>query len=117
MTWSVRLKGLMSAVCCLLPLAVAAESRLGAEGQRSTAHVMFKIVIPQVLSVQIGQMLSVGGNDRSVFLLATDGTAAERHQVILSASGHRSVARFAACSPAARDAAATNAMNCTVSMP
>jgi hypothetical protein len=114
MTWSPRLKGLLGAVCCLLPLAAAAESRLGTEGQRSTAHLMFKIVIPQVLSVEIREMLAIGGNDHSVFLLATDGTAAERHQVILSASGHRSVARFAACSRATRDAAA---MNCTVSMP
>jgi hypothetical protein len=115
MTWSVKLKGLMGAVgCLLLPLAVTAESRLGDDGQRAAARLMFKIVIPQVLSVEIGQTLSVGGNNSSVFLLATGGSDAERHRVILSGSGRRSVVQFAACSHAERD---TAAMNCTVSMP
>jgi hypothetical protein len=114
MTWSVKLKGLIGAVgCLLLPLAVSAESRLGNDGQRAAAHVMFKIVIPQVLSVQIGQTLTVGGNNSSVFSWATGGPEAERHRVILSAFGHRSVVQFAACSHAGRD----TAMSCTVSMP
>jgi hypothetical protein len=115
MTWSVKLKGLMGAVACLLlPLAVTAESRLEDDGQRAAAHLMFKIVIPQVLSMEIGQTLAVGGNNPSMFLLATGGSEAERHRVILSGSGHRSVAQFAVCSRAGRD---TAAMNCTVSMP
>jgi hypothetical protein len=113
MTCSLRLKGLIAvAGSLLLPASLTAESRLGEDGQRATAHLLFKIVIPQVLSVEIGESLAVGGNNHSLALLATGGP--EGHHIILSTSGHRSVAQFAACS---RAGAADGAMNCTVSMP
>ncbi len=101
------------AMGCLLPLSVPAESQRATEGQQATAHLKFKIVIPQVLSLDIAESLTIGGNDRRLALLPVGANAA--HHLILSASGHRSIAQFADCSRAGpgQDAA----MNCTVSMP
>jgi hypothetical protein len=114
MTRCLRLKGLMAlAGSLLLPASLPAESRLGEDGQRASAHLMFKIVIPQVLSVEIGETLAVGGNNHGLTVWAARGS--EGHQVILSAAGHRSVAQFAACTRAG--AGDDTAMNCTVSMP
>ncbi len=118
MTWTAGLKRLTSTVgCLLLPLSVPAESGLSDGDQRTTAHLMFKIVIPQVLSVDLGQTLSVGGNQQKVFLLTPGegGIVAEHRQIIMSLSGHHSIAQFAACS---RTGASDHpAMSCTISMP
>ncbi len=82
---------------------------------------MFKIVIPQTLSLQLGetlengQVLEIGGNVHSVLLWATGGSEAGRHQVFWGASGHRSVVRIAGCTRPENRAVA--ALNCTVSMP
>jgi hypothetical protein len=106
----------MGAVIFLaLPLAVAAESRLGEDGQRAAAHLMFKIVIPQTLSLDIGQTLQIGGSVPGVLSLPARATEDERHQVFLSTTGRRSIAQFAACSRAGTRATPT--LHCTVSMP
>lgn len=114
------LKVLLGAVACLLvPLASTAESQLGFGGERASAHLLFKIVIPQTLSVAIAptvagaQTLEIGGNVHSVFQWGGAGDD-ERHQVFLSGSAHRSIVRFAACS---RTGARSASLNCTVSMP
>jgi hypothetical protein len=120
---STKLRLLSStAGCLLLPLLAQGESSVGPEGQRS-ARVLFKIVIPQVLSVELaeagrapgGQALAIGGNDGNVLRIPT-AAAEEHHHVILSAAGHRSIAEFAACISSDR-AQAASAMRCTVSMP
>jgi hypothetical protein len=113
MTHSLRLIRLTAVVGALLiPASVPAESQLSEDGRRATAHLMFKIVIPQVLSVEIGETLAIGGNDHSLALWAAGGT--EGHHMILSGSGHRSVAQFAACTHVG--AGNTAGMSCTVSM-
>lgn len=113
MTHSLRLMRMTAVVGALLiPASVPAESQLGEDGRRATAHLMFKIVIPQVLSVEIGETLGIGGNNHSLALLAAG--ASPGHQIILGRSGHRSVAQFAACSRVG--SGDTAAMSCTVSM-
>jgi hypothetical protein len=100
---------------------VTAESQLGADGQRASARVMFKIVIPQTLSLELGetrengQFLEIGGSIHNVLPWGTGGSEAGRHQVFWSGSGHRSVVRIAGCTLAENSAVA--ALNCTVSMP
>jgi hypothetical protein len=116
MTHSLRLMRLTAvAGTLLIPVSVPAESQLGEDGRRATAHLIFKIVIPQVLSVEIGETLGVGGNSHSSHSLAlmTAG-GSEGHHIILSGSGHRSVAQFASCTHVG--VGDTAAISCTVSM-
>ena len=58
MKWHETLSGLMSGTALLLPLTAASESHLqtgsASAVSSTTAHVNFKIVIPQVLYLQVG---------------------------------------------------------------
>ena len=58
MKWHEALSGLMSGTALLLPLTAASESHLqtgsASAVSSTTAHVNFKIVIPQVLYLQVG---------------------------------------------------------------
>jgi hypothetical protein len=113
----------MAAGCLLLPIVAAGESRVGTEAQRS-AHVLFKIVIPQVLSIEIadgesaylGQALAISSNEGNVRRISTTATDAEHPHVILSTAGHRSTVQFATCVATDR-AQPASGMSCTVSMP
>jgi len=81
------------------------------------AHVDFKIIIPQVLSLRVAGVptVAVMSNSRNVTLSATGRSAGGGH-VILSAAGRRIIAQDAPCAAAVRDA--LNApLLCTVSMP
>jgi hypothetical protein len=118
-----RTLSIVTAGCLLLPILAQGESSVGPEAQRS-ARVLFKIVIPQVLFMEIadgeraprGQALAISSNDRNVLRVSTAGMGAERHHVLLSSAGHRSIVEFAACIPADRAQPAFG-MSCTVSMP
>jgi len=94
---------LLATVASLLPLLAPGESHMGnaheraaAEQSVASAHVLFKIVIPEVL--------------------AMDFADAQPHRLLLSAAGHRSIARFESCTPT-EAAQAARGMSCTVSTP
>lgn len=95
---------LVAALACLLfPVWASGESHIAsltehstAEPSVATAHVLFKIVIPQVLSMDFAEPAP--------------------HRMLLSAAGHRSIARFETCVPA-RPAQSARGMSCTASMP
>jgi hypothetical protein len=99
---SAKLRLPFAAVASLLPLLAPGESHLatghGSASEQSvaTAHVTFKIVIPQTLAMEFA------------------GT--EPHRLLLSAAGHRSIARFESCLPVAA-ASAPRSVSCTVSTP
>jgi hypothetical protein len=105
----------------LPPLPAAAESQVqtGA-GRRLTAsaHVNFKIVIPNTLSMDVpsgvhAQTVAIGSNGRTVVLAATvPGSELPRHDLILGAAARKSIAQDAACALGAH-----NAVICTASMP
>jgi hypothetical protein len=127
--------GLMTASSLLLPLWAAAESHLQAGnvgGKLSaTAHVDFRIVIPQVLSMGLtggdtpgsgAQKVAIFSNSRNVTLTASSGsTPAAANNMMLRAAARKVIAREAACrlpADASRSASPeTNGMICTVSMP
>ena len=109
--------------CLLLPVWAPGESNMGSDSQRSmqvaTAHLKFKIVIPQVLSLEIvdagragALALAISGNDQKVYRVSASGRVAH-HSLILSGAGHRSIAQFASCDTAP----AVPLVSCTVSMP
>jgi len=124
---------LLSTAACLLPLLAAADSHLGTQGAngttRAAAHVDFKIVIPQVLSMQSAGTgrVSIMSNSRNVSLSAgvrtADANVLGRGNVILSASAGRVIAQDAECAAIARGNARGNAraasspVICTASMP
>jgi len=107
----------------------------------ATAHLNFKIVIPQVLSLQTGngddhgeraQTVAIMSNGRNVTLSASVGAHDDFHahqSVIVSAPSRKIIAQDAQCSPslahaaAARDAASSpvndgaHSLVCTVSTP
>jgi hypothetical protein len=103
MTRSATRISLLAAASLLLPLGAPGESRLAGEqsGSRgelaaATAHVLFKIVIPQEL--------------------AMDFPAAAPARLTLTKAGHRAIARFETCT-ASNSAQSERGLNCTVSMP
>jgi hypothetical protein len=124
----------MTATALLLPLWAAAESLQAAPESgkvAAAAHVDFRIVIPNVLSMGLAggeslgsgaQRVAIFSNGRNVTLAASGGSsAAARDNVILRAAAGKVVAREAACRLPA-DASRSvfpkpNGMICTVSMP
>ena len=130
----------------LPPTLVEAESRIqtGAANAtlNATAHVNFKIVIPQVLYLHVdggtagaagAQTVAVMSNGRNVTLNATlrtpDSNVPARGNLILSAAARKIIAQDARCMPPLAPVAAppagvhgpgnigTRQVICTVSMP
>jgi hypothetical protein len=129
-------RGLLTATSLLLlPLWAPAESQLqvGAQSGKvsAAAHVDFRIVIPQVLSLGLmggdaqatgTQRVAIFSNSRNVTLAASGGWApAARNQVILRAVARKAIARDAVCQLptelAGGGLSPPPAMICTVSMP
>src|ERR1700736_6154841 len=118
----------MGIAALLLPLMVAAGSHIQTEAARAaTAHVNFKIIIPTVLSMQVGnasdralglgaETVAIMSNSRNVSLNATvrDSGVPARGSVILRASARKVIAQDALCTVG--DAQARRVV-CTVSMP
>jgi hypothetical protein len=117
----------MTALSLLLPLSAAPDSQV--EGATPTgkaavaAHVDFKIVIPEVLSLDLAgggaagfraQTVAIYSNGRNVTLAASGTASTAVHRgVIFRAAARKVIAQEASCrSPA--DAAA---LICTVAMP
>lgn len=127
MTWTCAFKGLMSTASLLLPLTAIPESQVqtAASGVAVavTAHVNFKVIIPQLLSLQIGDtnslalnggMVAIMSNGHNVALNATERTAGNTHaytNLILSSAARKGIAQHVHCSPGIRAAV------CTVSVP
>ena len=127
--------GLLTATSLLLPLWAPAESQLQVGPQSgkvsAAAHVDFRIVIPQVLSLGLmggdaratgAQRVTIFSNSRNVTLAASGGSApTARNRVILRATAGKSIARAAVCQlpPDLAGGALSppQAMICTVSMP
>ena len=118
--WSWASHGVVSTAALLLPLMTMAESHLhtgtGA-ALVATAHMNFKIVIPQVLSLQVGDMgpVAVMSNGRTLALTATARAPSAKPapgNVILSAAARKVIAQDAVC-------ASTGAgpVLCTASLP
>jgi hypothetical protein len=136
--WSQGFNGSMSVAALLLPLMVAAESHIQTEAARAasatTARVNFKIIIPTVLYMRVGnasdrasgaQTVAIMSNSRNVTVNATarapDSDVHARGSVIpsasariLSAPGRKVIAQDAPC--VVGDAHA-HPVVCTVSMP
>ncbi len=125
----------------LLPSTAVPESRVAAAAPgaalSATARLTFKIIVPQVLSLQVGSLseralgadtVAVMSNGHDVALNATlrplDSNASARFDLILNGAARKGVARDARCSPAPRagataaaPAAEARQVVCTVSMP
>jgi hypothetical protein len=131
MKGSAKFKMLMAAAGSLLwPAWAPGESRVASDPPHSssqleaaTARLLFKIVIPEELSMEIAdgqragaQEMIVAGDDRRPRPVSIMGADAESTRVLLSTIGRHSVAQLARCvqSPSA-DAAPR--LSCTVSMP
>jgi hypothetical protein len=123
------------ATSLLLPLWASAESQLQVGPQRekvsAAAHVDFRIVIPQVLSLDLvgngtqatgAQRVAIFSNSRNVTLAASGGSMpAARNRVILRAAARKAIARDAVCQLSSNvvggGLSPPKAMICTVSMP
>ena len=129
MKWPCASNGLLSIAVLLLPLTAVPESRSETGAPNSalsaTAHVNFKIIIPQVLYLQVGsggdrardaQSVSVMSNGHNVSLNATVGAgdSGTHARSILSSAARKGIAQDAQCKPGGR---AFRAVICTVSMP
>ncbi|MDP8985690.1 MAG: hypothetical protein M3N97_11770 [Pseudomonadota bacterium] len=133
---SAALCALLTATGLLLPMGGAAESQLGTGKSNArvsaSAHVDFRIVIPQTLSLDVANgdtqragtqsvaPVAIYSNSRNVTLAASTGSApAARNNVVLRATAGKVIERGAACRfpDDARGAAETNRMICTVAMP
>ena len=130
----------------LLPSMAVPESRIasGAPGaaRSATAHVTFKIIIPKVLYVRVGNVsenaldagnVAVMSNGHNATLNAAlrtlDSKAPARGNLILNSAARKGIAQNAQCSPAADRAAPAAAASsgdgnstapqivCTVSTP
>lgn len=111
----------------LLPSMAVPESRVaaGASGtaQSATAHLTFKIIVPQVLYERVlgADTVAVMSNGHDVTLNATvrplDSNAPTHFDVILNGAARKGVAQDAQCSPAPRAAVGIRQVICTVSMP
>jgi hypothetical protein len=127
--WPGTFNGLMSTAACLLPLLAAADSHIDSQAPngttRATAHVDFKIVIPQVLFLQAAgaERVAIMSNSRNVSLSAgvrgADAEVRPRGNVILSAAAGKVIAQDAECARFVRGTASANssAVICTASMP
>lgn len=125
----------------LLPLLAVADSQLVAGPARNalkaSAHLDFKIVIPRVLSMDLGGALggvseadlrrnSPGGEIVAIYANSHNATLAAtvpssdrpRGNLILSSAARKVISENAWCAPAApAPAAAHSGMICTASMP
>ena len=131
MKWPRAFNGLLSIVALLLPLMAEPESHLQMAAPNAplspSAHVNFKIIIPKVLYLQVGdgsgrvlgpQVVTVISNGHNVSLNAAEHTAQAstraRSNVILSAAARKGIAQDAECRPAGQ---ASRPLICTVSTP
>jgi hypothetical protein len=104
--WHRAFNGLITGAALLLPLTAVPESQIetgtASTAPSVTAHVNFKIVIPQVLYLRVGP-----GNDGL--------------KVLLNASAKKSIAREAQCTPTPATVGTASAFTrpivCTASMP
>ena len=118
----------MSTASLLLPLTAVPESHVQtvepSSAVTATAHVNFKIIIPQVLSLQMGdgnslaldrETVAIMSNGHNVSLNATEPRAAggtrSQHNLILSSAARKGIAQDAHCRLGLKAAV------CTVSMP
>jgi hypothetical protein len=128
---------MLGGLSLLLPLTAAAESHPQTQaanaGVVATAHVNFKIVIPQVLYLRTDadgerhrapQNVAVMTNSHTVSLTASARNPAAGdapHNVILSSPARKVIAQDAVCGPLNRAHAAGSTapspVVCTVSMP
>jgi hypothetical protein len=107
-------------IAALLPSLVAADSQIqtAASGKavHATAHVDFKIVIPQVLFLHAddARNVSIMGNSRTVTLSATtpDSSSRVAGSVVLRSVAGKVISQDAQCA-----AAGTQPVICTASMP
>jgi hypothetical protein len=91
MKWHEALSGLMSGTVLLLPLTAMPESQIqtgSANGVSSiTAHVNFKIVIPQVLYLQVGAGKAIAQDAQCKLTPAHGGASPPgTHAIICTAS-------------------------------
>jgi hypothetical protein len=113
--------GVVGGVAFLLPLMVAAESHLQAGSGAAvvaTAHVNFKIVIPQVLYLHVGDTgpVAIMSNGRSVAMTATARTPSAtpaQGNAILSAAARKVISQDAVCAASA----GAGPVVCTASLP
>ena len=146
MKWTCAFNGLVSTASLLLPLTAVPESHVqtAAPGATLTAstHVNFKIVIPKVLSLQMGdakslamngETVAVTSNGHSVSLNAIERSAnsdsRSRGNVVLYSAARKGIAQNAPCTLGGRPAAAAPVQSrstsagdsrmavCTVAMP
>jgi hypothetical protein len=137
--------GVASTAALLLPLMAMPESHLqtgAGSAVVATAHLNFKIVIPQVLSLQVGgeseaaagaRTVAIMSNGRTVTLQSTiaasgDDRPTAHGNLILNAGARRVIAQDAQCAPQPIQAGAVTAVTdksvkvgtqqvCTASMP
>ena len=132
--------GLIGSAALLLPWAAVPESRVDTAAANSalqaTARVNFKIVIPQVLYLNVGgaaaDTVAIMSNSRNVWLTATVRPSDDRGSrtrasavandgrgtVILSAAGGKVIAQNTLCTAGeTRPARGLSHVICTVSMP
>jgi len=114
-------KGVASTAALLLPLMALAESHFEAgtgAALVATAHLNFKIVIPPVLYLQVGDHdpVAIMSNGRTVALTATARapSANPAHgNVILSAAARKVIEQQAVCAASA----SASPVLCTASLP
>ena len=108
---ALRMKRGVWIVILLLPALASAESLLAPvprnAASHATAHVDFKIVIPSVLYLQVGDTATVATNSRSVTFSSDFGNR------IVAAARRHLIVEHTQCSYPATGAAAT----CTVAAP
>ncbi len=134
MKWTCAFNGLMRTASLLLPLTAASESHVQTAAPTAAvtapASVNFKIVIPKVLSLQLGDgsglsldahSVSIMSNGHTVSLNATERTANSRSlargNVILSSAARKGIAQVAQCSLDKKRSADSRMTVCTVSTP
>lgn len=120
---------LLSVASGLMPVIASGESQLHAGGGSSSAsaHLNFRIIIPQVLYLNTGAtdghaaQPAVFSNGRNVALVTTvqgAGAAVTAH-LILSGAGRRAISRISACATAREPGrtVASGRLVCTASTP
>ncbi len=126
--------GLLTITSLLLPLWASAESQLQV-GPRSgktsaAAHVDFRIVVPQVLSLGLidgdtqvpgAQRVAIFSNSRNVTFAASGGSMPAARSRVIHAAARKPIARDVVCQLPADvgggGRSLPHAMICTVSMP
>ena len=121
----------MSIAALLVPLTAATESGVQSGAPTTavsaTARVNFKIVIPKVLSLQIGQRSERAGSAQTVAIMSnghnvtlnaavrsSDAGVLTRGNVVFSAAARKVILQDAQCTPGGSRG---TAVVCTVSMP